>query len=148
MENAKSNGTFCFADGVEVKAIKAVKFPVTLGSIKGVRAYIEADIIKNHLLSLLSHKSMKTDGMVLNFENDSCQILCSYIKLQRTTAGLYSLPMTNTVLGAEISPKMVLHYKALEKCSQMEKRSKHEKFHWLWKERLISLVRGSLVFYD
>ena len=59
VKTAKSNRKFCFGDGVEVKAINSVKFPVTIGCVKGVRAYIEADIVKNDLPLLLSHKSMK-----------------------------------------------------------------------------------------
>ena len=46
VKTAKSNRTFYFGDRVEIKAIKSVKFPVTIGHIKGVRAYIETDIIK------------------------------------------------------------------------------------------------------
>ena len=49
VKTAKSNRTFYFGDRVDIKAIKSVKFPVTIGYIKGVRAYIEADIIKNDL---------------------------------------------------------------------------------------------------
>ena len=64
---------------------------------------------------------MKTAGMLLNFKNDSCQILGRYVKSQRTTSGHYSLPLTNMLLGAEKSPKIELHCEALEKCSRMEK---------------------------
>ena len=90
-----------FGDGVEVKAIKTVKFPVTLVGVKSARTYIEADIIKNDLLLLLSHKSMKTAGMLLNLKNDSCQILGRYVKLQRIISRHYSLLLTNMLLGAE-----------------------------------------------
>ena len=31
VKTAKTNKTFCFGDGVEVKAIKSVKFPATIG---------------------------------------------------------------------------------------------------------------------
>ena len=31
---------------MEVKAIKSVKFPVTIGGVKDVRVYIVADIVK------------------------------------------------------------------------------------------------------
>lgn len=64
---SKSNRTFCFGDGVEVKSTKVVKFPVTIGSAKSVRAYIEAGIVKNDLPLLISYKSMKLAGMVLDF---------------------------------------------------------------------------------
>ena len=56
------------------KTIKVVKFPIELRGVKGVRAYTEADIIKNDLLLLLSHKSRKIAEILLNFENDSCWI--------------------------------------------------------------------------
>ena len=46
IKTAKSNRTFCFGDGVEVKAIKLVKFPLTIRSVKDVRVYIEADLVK------------------------------------------------------------------------------------------------------
>ena len=64
VKTASSNRTFCFGDGVEVKAINLVKFLVTIVGIKGVREYIEVDILKNDLLLLLSHKTMKTVGML------------------------------------------------------------------------------------
>ena len=33
VKTAKSNRLFCFGNGVEVKAIKSVKFPVTIGEV-------------------------------------------------------------------------------------------------------------------
>ena len=98
VETAKFNRAFCFGDGEEIKTIKTVKFPVTLGGIKGV--WVEADITKNDLSLLLNHKSMKTAEMKLNFKNDSFRIFDRYIELQRTTSGHYSLPLTNMLLGA------------------------------------------------
>ena len=53
VKTSKSIRTF-FDDGIEVKAIKSVKPPVTIGGLKGVRAYIEAEIVKNYLSLLLS----------------------------------------------------------------------------------------------
>ena len=43
-KTAKFKSTFCFWDEVEVKAIKAVKFPLTLVGVKGVRVHIVVDI--------------------------------------------------------------------------------------------------------
>ena len=68
VKTAKFNRIFCFGDGVEVKGINSVEFPVTIEGVKGVRASIEADIVKNDPPLLLSHKSMKTAGMLLNFK--------------------------------------------------------------------------------
>ncbi len=63
---------------------------------------------KNDLLQLLNYKSMKTAGMLLNFKNDSCQILGRYLKLQRTTSGHNNLPLTFGNL------KIVLYCETLE----------------------------------
>ena len=79
---------------MEVKPINSVKFPVTIRDVKGVRAYIEADIVKNNLPLLLSHKYLKTAGMLLDIKNDSCGILGTHIKLQSMSSGYYSLPLT------------------------------------------------------
>ena len=49
IKTAKSNRTFCFGDGVEVKAIKSVKFLLTIGGVKSVKVYTEAAIVKNDL---------------------------------------------------------------------------------------------------
>ena len=38
VETAKSNRTFCFEDGVTVKASKAVKISVNLAGVKGVKS--------------------------------------------------------------------------------------------------------------
>ena len=53
IETAKTNRTFCFGDAI--KPLELVKFLVTIGDVKGVRAYIEADIVKTGL-PLLSPK--------------------------------------------------------------------------------------------
>ena len=58
METTKSNRTFHFGHRVEVKAIKAIKFPIILGNEKGIRT----------LSLLLSNKSMKTVRMLLNLK--------------------------------------------------------------------------------
>ena len=65
--------------------------------------------MKNYLPLLLSHKSMRTAGMLLDFVNDSCWILGWYIKLQSMMSGHYSLPLTNILLEAERSASVVLH---------------------------------------
>ena len=98
-----------------------VKFPVTIGGIKGVRVYIEADIVKNNLPLLLGHKSMKIAGMVLDLKNDCCCILGRYIKLQTTISGHYSLPLTNMLLETERLMNVVLHCKALKSVQEWGK---------------------------
>ena len=57
---------------MKVNTVNSVKFLVTIGGVKDVRVYIEADIVKNDLLLLLSYTSMKTAGMLLDFQNDRC----------------------------------------------------------------------------
>ena len=62
----------------------------------------------------MSHKSIKTVGMLLDFRNDSCRILGRYIKLLHMTSGHYSLPLTNTLLEVERPENVVIYGKALE----------------------------------
>ena len=107
---------------MKVKAINSVKLAVTIGCIKGVRVYIETDIVKNDLPLLLSHKSMKTAGMLLDFKNDSYRILSRCIKLQSMMSGHFSLPLRNMLLEVERPVNVVLHCEALKKCSRVEKR--------------------------
>ena len=135
-----------------LKTTTAFKFAVNCKSVKSVRTYIETDIIKNDLPMQLNHKSMITAGKLLNFKNGSCWILGRYIELQRTTSGYYSLLLTNMLLRAGKLLKIVSYCEALEKVSSKEKRRKVEKLHRQFahssKERLISLVRGSRIFYN
>ena len=56
VKTAKSNWTFCFGGGVEVKAFKSVKFSVTIVGVKGVRAYIETDIVKKEFTFIIELK--------------------------------------------------------------------------------------------
>ena len=83
---------------------------------------------------------MKTAGMLLNFKNDSCQILGRYLKLQRTTSGHNNLPLTFGNL------KIVLYCETLE--NVVERRRSYWQFAHASKEKLISLVRCSRVFHD
>ena len=94
---------------------------LTIGDVKGVRAYIEADTVKNNLPLLLSDKTMKTAGMLLDFKNDSCQILGRYIKLQSMMSGHYSLPLTNILLEVERQVNVVLHCEALKNVRESRK---------------------------
>ena len=111
---------------MKIKAINSVKFLVTIRGVKGVKEYIEADIVKNDLPLLLSHKSMKTAGMLLDFKNDSSRILGRYIKLQSTMSGHYSLPLTNMLWEIERSANVVLHYETLKMFKSGEKKKAWE----------------------
>lgn len=144
-----SDRSFCFGDGVAVTAIKVAKFPVTLG---GIRVYIEADIVKNDLPLLLSHKSMKTAGIVLDFRKDMCWIFDKCIELKTTTSGHYCLPLTNKLLDHSGTKNIVLHVQNFGQCSFTEKKKKAEKLHRQFahasKEKLVSLVKKSGKFND
>ena len=85
---------------------------------------------------------MKTAGMLLNFKNYSYQILGRYIKLQRTTSGHYSLPMTNMILAAEKSSKIVLHCEALENALEWRKEGRLRNYigNWLMHQKDIDIL--------
>lgn len=57
---------------------------MTIGDVSDVRAYIKNDIVKNDLPLLLSHKSLKTAGMLMDLKNDCCQIFGKSLKLRIT----------------------------------------------------------------
>ena len=64
---------------------------------------------------------MKTDGMLLDFKNGVSQILGRYIKLQHTTSGHYSLPLTNILLEVERLANVVLYCETLKMFETGEK---------------------------
>lgn len=134
---------------MEVKSTKVIRFPVTINSVKGVRAYIKTDIVKNYLSLLLSRKSMKTLGMVLDFKNDCCWISGKSVKLSTTTCGHPSLPLTNMLLEVGKSPNIVLNVKALDKCSKLKGRLRIYKgnLNNISKDKLISMVKSSRIFH-
>ena len=129
-----------------------------MSGVKRLRAYIQADIVKNDLLLFLSHKSMKTAGMLLDFKNDCCQILCRYIKLQSATSRYYSLPLTNMILKVERLVNVVLHCEALKNVWEWRKEGrlrnytgnllmnqKRNWYPWLEVVRLL-MIRSSCIW--
>ena len=50
---------------------KLVKIPVAIGSQK---FFIEANVVKNELLLLLSRQSMKRAEMIIDFSNDAVNV--------------------------------------------------------------------------
>ena len=89
---------------------------------------------------------MKKSNMVLDFVNDTVNVLGENIELECTVSGHYCIPLYNTLL--DIKSKfynMVLHTTALKGLSRSEKKKKaiklHQQFAHCSKERLIKLVK-------
>lgn len=146
---SKSEKSYCFGDGKAVQAIKKVKVPARIGSEK---VYIETDVVSNELPLLLSRKSMKAAGMVLDFNSDHVWFQGRWLQLKTTTSGHYSLRLSQTILDDDVLPSIVLHVKTLHQCSTAEKKKKaiklHRQFAHASKEKLVGLVRSSKAFSD
>ena len=68
VETLDSDTKFKFGDGVEMKSIKRMKIPATLGK---KRVLICTDVVKSEIPLLMSRSSMKRANMVLDFVNDT-----------------------------------------------------------------------------
>ncbi|MEL6943457.1 MAG: hypothetical protein AAFO82_12375 [Bacteroidota bacterium] len=85
-----STVTFTFGDGVAVKSVKRITIPCVIGNLRGT---ITTDVVNTNIPLLLSKKSMKRAGMVLDFANDSLRIRESVVNLNCTSSGHYILPL-------------------------------------------------------
>ncbi|CAL4065493.1 unnamed protein product, partial [Meganyctiphanes norvegica] len=69
---SKVDTKFRFGDGIEVKSVDELEFPVIIGA---KRVMIKANVVKNEIPLLLSKASMIRAKLVLNFNNDTAEIL-------------------------------------------------------------------------
>ena len=147
---SKADTMFIFGDGIEVKSVKEIEFPVIIGK-KRVR--IKANVVKNEIPLLLSKASMKRAKLVLNFNNDTAEILGQNVKLHITSSGHYCVPLCNTLLMDNVlNTNIVLHTEALQYMSNDKKMKKaiklHKQFAHASKEKLCNLVRNSKAYND
>ena len=73
--NVKESGSqemFTFGDGSTVKSLKKVSFPCW---INGKRGFTTTDVVECGIPLLLSRRTLKTLKMVLDFENDTVELL-------------------------------------------------------------------------
>ena len=81
---------FRFGDGNDVISNKVVKFPAVLGNQK---LFIEANIVANEIPLLMSRSSIKKAQIMINFDDDTAQILGNHqVKLNCTSPGHYCIP--------------------------------------------------------
>ena len=95
VETLDSDTKFRFGDGMEMKSIKCMKIPATIGN---KRVMICTDVVKSDIALLMSRSSMKRANMVLDFVNDTVKTLGSTIRLESTFSGHYCIPLTNKLL--------------------------------------------------
>ena len=98
VEVMSSDTKFRFGDGVEVTSSKLVKIPALIGHKK---VMISTDVVSNVIPLLLSRSAMKNSNMVLNFVNDTVNVLGETINLQCTVSGHYCIPLSNTLLDID-----------------------------------------------
>ena len=90
VKEESSPATFTFGDGITVKSRKKLTLPCMIGGVKGK---VVTDVVQCDIPLLLSKKSMKSVGMILNFKEDTVKIGSRTIKLHSTTSGHYALPL-------------------------------------------------------
>ena len=86
-----SDQKFTFGDGRSITSKKKVNIPCWLG---GKRGTLTTDVVDNNIPLLLSRRSMKRTGMVLDFKNDIVRINNRAMKLKVTNTGHYALPLS------------------------------------------------------
>ena len=150
VEVMKSDTKFRFGDGIEVTSSKLVKIPALIGHKK---VMISTDVVSNVIPLLLSRSAMKNSNMVLNFVNDTVNVLGETIDLECTVSGHYCIPLSNTLLDIDSQfYNIILHTSALKGLTKSEKRKKalklHQQFAHCSKERLFKLVKESRDFND
>ena len=147
---SQSDTKFRFGDGVEVKSSKMVTIPALIGHQK---ILINTDVVSNDIPLLLSRSSMKRSGMVLDFVNDTVNVLGETIDLVCTTSGHYCIPLSNTLLDVDSKfYNIILHTEGLKGLTRSEKMKKavklHQQFAHCSKERLLKLVKNSKDYDD
>ena len=86
-----TDATFTFGDGKTVNSSKRVSLPCWIG---GMKANITTDIVQCNVPLLLSKKSMKKAGMVINFKEDTLNVCGKTLKLKDTSSGHYLLDIS------------------------------------------------------
>ena len=84
---------FTFGDGNTVRSKRKVTLPCWMGGVSGE---LTTDVVCCNIPLLLSRKSMKSTGMLLDFKNDTATVGTKrqVIKLRTTSSGHYALPLS------------------------------------------------------
>ena len=91
MKIEPSNQTFTFGDGEKVKSKRKVTITCWMGGIPG---QVVTDVVDCNIPLLLSRRSMKAVGFMLNFKKDEVTVNNCQIRLKITKSGHYALPIS------------------------------------------------------
>jgi len=86
-----SKSVYRFGVGEQVQASRGVNIPAYIGITK---VEIKTDVIPKDLPLLLSRPFMKRANMVLDFQTDMVSTMNQTIKLNTTSSGHYTIPLT------------------------------------------------------
>ena len=117
--------TFKFGVGHRLQSLKKVVLPCVIG---GIRVDVNADIVDADIPLLLSKEAMKKAKSVLNFNDDSVNILGKKLKLITTSSGHYAIPIAKCLLE-DTKTTQVLFIKELHRKSYEEKVKLATKLH-------------------
>ena len=149
VETTHSDTKFRFGDGVEIKSLRCMKIPATIGD---KRVMICTDVVASDIPLLLSRSSMKKSNMVLDFVKDTVKVLGTTIQLESTFSGHYCIPLTNKLLVNKKNYRIVLNTTSLKDLSTSDKKTKamklHRQFSHASKDKLCKLAKQSVNFND
>ena len=91
MKLEPSDQSFTFGDGRTVISNMRVTIPCWMGGVSGE---ITTDVVDCKIPLLLSRKSMKRVGMLLDFKRDEAIVNGRHIELKVTSSGHYALPIS------------------------------------------------------
>ena len=86
-----SNQAFTFGDSLTFVSTRKVTLPCTIGSVVGE---VVTDVVSCNIPLLLSIKSMQKMGMIIDFGNDTLQVMGQKIQLRRLKSGHVALPLS------------------------------------------------------
>ena len=88
---SQSDQKFTFGDGRSIRSKRKVNIPCWMG---GKRGTLTTDVVDSNIPLLLSRRSMKRTGMILDFKNDTVRVNDRDMKLKITNTGHYALPLS------------------------------------------------------
>ena len=91
VRESPSDQPFTFGNGKTFRSGRKITFPCYISGLKGE---ITTDVIECKIPLLLSLKSMKRMGMILDFKKDLLTFCGKQVKLGQVKSGHYSLPLS------------------------------------------------------
>ena len=138
---SNSTSIFKFGSGNCIKAFTTVILPITIGSKK---VSLRTDVVKEDIPLLLSRKSMKNAGTILDTKNDEVIMLDEKIPLIVTSTDHYAIPISlNRKILEDKTAQIVLRVTKANMSVKEIAIKLHKQFAHPSEERLLRLINNS-----